>query len=37
MYGLFCSYFEFLKPNVKYNDVKYVIAYFKKNPDMLFL
>ena len=30
MYGLFCSYFEFLKPNVKYNDVKYVILYFKK-------
>ena len=28
--GFVCSYFQFLKPNAKYNDVKYVIVYFKK-------
>ena len=29
--GFVCSYFEFLKLNVKYNDVKYAIVYFRKN------
>ena len=28
--GFVSSYFEFLKLNVKYNDVKYVIVYFTK-------
>ena len=27
--GFVCSYFEFLKLNVKYNDVKYAIVYSK--------
>ena len=29
--GFVCSYFEFLKLNVKYNDVKYRIVYFREN------
>ena len=29
--GFVCSYFEFLKLNVKYNDVKYRIVYFRVN------
>ena len=32
-----CSYFEFLKLNVKNNDVKYAIVYFRKKNDVLLL
>ena len=35
--GFVSSYFEFLKLNVKYNDVKYVIVYFTKKTDILLL
>ena len=37
--GFVCSYFEFLKVNVKNNDVKYAIVYFRKKTttDVLLL
>ena len=37
--GFVYSYFEFLKPNIKYNDVKYAIVYFRKKTitDVLLL
>ena len=33
--GFVYSYFEFLKLNVKYNDVKYAIVYFRKKQQLM--
>ena len=33
--GFVCSYFEFLKLNVKNNDVKYAIVYLKKQKQLM--